>query len=48
MAARYYIEGRVLPGSGKDYGRSAAMVPELSRMTDQIDPLIPLEEHDSN
>lgn len=42
LAARYYIEGRNLPGSGKDYGGSAALVPELSRMINDIEPLIPL------
>lgn len=44
LAARYYIEGRALPGSGKDYGRSAAMIPELSRMVDDIEPLLPMPE----
>ena len=42
LSARYYIEGRKLPGSGKDYGRSVAMVPELSRMMNSIEPLLPM------
>ena len=48
MAAQYYIEGRVLPGSKKDYGKSAAMVPEMSRMIDDIEPLLPMAEQVKN
>ena len=44
MAAQYYIEGRVLPGSKKDYGKSAAMVPAMSRMVDAIEPLLLMAE----
>lgn len=40
--ARNYIEGRIIEGSGEDYGRSAAMIPKLSKMMDEIEPLIPM------
>lgn len=40
--ASYYLDGRRLPGTKNEYGKSAAMVPELSRMMDEIEPLLPL------
>jgi hypothetical protein len=41
FAVQAYITGRTLPNSAEDYGKSAAMIPKLSKMLNKIPPIIP-------
>ncbi len=48
LAAAYYVEGRALPGSGKNYGGSLELTLELAELLNKIPPFLPLPNEGSS